>query len=97
MYFCRDFGKTLKKTVRKTTGLKPNKPSDRRQRYILSGRSSIRGLSPALLEEVESRPGSIYEEDPDNWSSKSFSSANYLLLYLLSACLSDSVCLTVSV
>ena len=68
----RDFGKTLKKTVRKTTGLKPAKITDRKQRYILSGRGSLRGISPTLAEEIDSRPGSICEEEPDSWSSECY-------------------------
>lgn len=66
----RDFGKTLKRTVRKGAGLKTPKSADRKQRYMLSGRGSMRGLSPALVEEIDSRPSSIYEDDGDNWSSK---------------------------
>lgn len=74
MFICvsrihRDFGKTLKRTVRKSAGLKPPKLSDRKQRYMLSGRGSMRGLSPTLVEEIDSRPGSVYDDDGDNWSS----------------------------
>ena len=67
--YCSDIGKTLKKTVRKTAGLKPAKPSDRKTRYMLSGRGSMKGLPPALAEEFDSRPDSLYG-DEDNWSSK---------------------------
>ncbi|XP_067934289.1 myotubularin-related protein 13-like [Watersipora subatra] len=63
----RDLGKTLKKTVRKTAGLKPNKPSDRKTRYMLSGRGSMKGLPPSLAEEFEGRPDSMFG-DEDNWS-----------------------------
>ena len=65
----RDFGKTLKKQVRKTAGLKPHKPSDRKTRYMLSSRGSMRGIPPSLAEELDGRPDSLYG-DEDNWSSK---------------------------
>jgi len=68
MVFSRDIGKTLKRQVRKTTGMKPSKQESRKQRYMLSGRGSLRGI-PALAEESDSRPGSVYGDDPDNWSS----------------------------